>query len=508
MTNMEQESLARSRRRPSKSLHADWARLCRQFLPVRGKGAIWRYSREVLPGDPEQGWKLHIPATVLTAGSVLRRVGPLLRRRGVLFKAPASLGELHHLNTGTHYGYSQVGKFITVYPPTGAEALLLAERLRVLTHGMKAPAVPFDRKYGRDGCVYYRYGAFKALEIEGGDGEAVYAVRDPEGRLVPDVRDSATPPEWAEDPFPREEAAPRRRPTPLQTTFKAFRALTQRGRGGVYQALDLGARPPRLCVLKEGRRHGEVDWNGRDGAWRIRHEGRVLAALGEAGLNVPRLYASFLAEGNRYIAVEFIEGESLNDWLGRRRRRLPVGDALRRGAELARLVAGVHAAGWVWRDCKPGNVIVTKTGELRPLDFEGACRVGSPDPLPWGTPEFMPPEAEAPFRGRSRLPEDLYALGAVVYLLLAGHTPDATPAPPLARLRRGVPAAVREVLAELLDPDPSRRPCASEAASRLEEGRARLKEGRGRQGLRLRRRASSENRGSGRSPSYMGSVSR
>ncbi|HWW75803.1 MAG TPA: phosphotransferase [Pyrinomonadaceae bacterium] len=507
---MEQESLARRRRLSSKLLHADWAQLCRRFLPVRGE-AIWRYSRQVLPADPEQGWKLHVPATVLTAGRVLRRVGPLLRGRGVLFKAPATLEELHNLNSGVDYGYSQVGKFLTVYPPTDAEALLLAERLRLLTRGMRAPSVPFDRKYGRDGCVYYRYGAFKVLEAEGGGGESVYAVRDPEGRLVPDVRDSAVPPEWAEDPFPREEApppSPPRGPTPLQTTFKAFRALTQRGRGGVYQALDLGGAPPRLCILKEGRRDGEVDWNGRDGAWRIRHEGRVLRALGEAGLNVPRLYASFGVEGNRYIAVEFIEGESLNDWLGRRRRRLPVADALRYGAELARLVAGVHAAGWVWRDCKPGNVMVTKAGGLRPLDFEGACPVPRPDPLPWGTPEFMSPEARAPFSGRSRLPEDLYALGAVVYLLLAGRTPDATPAPPLAGLRRGVPLAARDVVMELLGPDPSLRPSASEAASRLEEARARLDEGRAGQGLRLRRRERAANLGSARRPSYMGSVSR
>lgn len=475
MTNMEQEILPRNRRPPSKSLHAGWAELCRRFLPLGAVGSIWRYSREVSPDDPEQGWKLHVPATVLTAGRVLQRVGPLLRGRGVLFKAPASLGELDRLNRGIHYGYSQVGKFITVYPRTDEEAVQLAELLNGLTQGVRAPAVPFDRRYKSGGCVYYRYGAFKVLEVEVLDGEASYAIRDPEGRLVPDVRDSAASPEWVTDPF-RDVSAPspsaHTTPTPLQTTFKAFRALMQRGRGGVYQALDLGPTPPRLCILKEGRRDGEVSWDGRDGAWRVRHEGRVLTALREAGLDVPRLYASFKAEGNQYIAVELIEGESLNDWLGRRQRRLSVAAALSRGAELARLVANVHAAGWVWRDCKPGNIIITKSGGLRPLDFEGACRIDRPDPMPWGTPSFTPPEGDEPFRGQSRLPEDLYALGAVVYLLLAGRTPDASPAPPPGKLRRNVPAEAHGVLAELLDPDPSLRPCAAEAALRLEAARA------------------------------------
>jgi hypothetical protein len=453
------------------SPHESWAGLCRRFLPVTAPGSIWRYSREASPSDPEQGWKLHVAATVLTAARVLRRVAPLLGERGVLYKAPASLGELQRLNSGLQYGYSQVGKFITVYPQTSGEAMLLAEQLHRLTRGMRAPGVPFDRRYRRDGCVYYRYGAFKPLGAGEGVGETAYAIRDPEGNLVPDVRDAAFKPEWAADPFLEETARPAppsAKPTPLRTTFKAFRALTQRGRGGVYQALDLSGATPRLCVLKEGRRDGETGWDGRDGAWRVRHEGRVLEALRGAGVGVPRLYASFRAEGNHYIAVEFIEGESLHARLSRRQRRLPVSDALRLGAGLARLVASIHAAGWVWRDCKPANVVVTKTGELRPLDFEGACPVGRPDPQPWGTRAFMAPEGDDDFRGQSRVPEDLYALGAVVHFLLAGFAPEAS-SPPLSKVRRSVPAAALRVVAELLDRDPVLRPRASDVARRLED---------------------------------------
>ena len=142
--------------------------------------------------------------------------------------------------------------------------------------------------------------------------------------------------------------------------------------------------------------------------------------------------------------------------------------ALARGAELARLVARIHAAGWVWRDCKPGNVVVTAGGRLRPLDFEGACRVERPDPLPWGTPAFAPPEGGEEPGGRSRLPEDLYALGAVVYFLLAGRTPEPSGPVPLGKMRRGVPESALKLVAELLDPDPNRRPSAAEAARRLE----------------------------------------
>ncbi|HEX8355641.1 MAG TPA: hypothetical protein VF611_22230, partial [Pyrinomonadaceae bacterium] len=293
------------------SLPERWAELCRSHLPLRPENSVWRYSRGLLPGDPEQGWKLHVSATVLTAVDVLRAVAPLLRRGGVLYKTPASLAELGKLNSGIHHGYSQVGKFLTVYPRTDAEAVLLAKGLHRLTRGMEAPAVPFDLRYREGGCVYYRYGAFRALEVEVREGVRAHAIRDPEGRLIPDRRDCATQPGWAANPFVGGRARPKPAPvaSPLKTTYRAFRALAQRGRGGVYQALDLGASPPRLCVLKEGRRAGETSLDGRDGFWRVRHEGRVLAALRAAGVDVPRLYGSFEAEGNYYVASEFISGQ-------------------------------------------------------------------------------------------------------------------------------------------------------------------------------------------------------
>jgi serine/threonine protein kinase len=253
----------------------------------------------------------------------------------------------------------------------------------------------------------------------------------------------------------------------LKTTYRAFRALSQRGKGGVYQALDLSGGEPRLCVLKEGRKEGEVGWDGRDGLWRVRHEARVLAALAGAGAGVPRVYSTFEADGNFYLAAEHVEGVNLENWLGRKRRRLTPARALRYSIELAEVLARIHAAGWVWRDCKPRNIILTRRGSLRPLDFEGACPVSRPDPVPWGTPSYIPPEWGADFSGQSRLPEDLYALGSIIYLLLTGCPPDAAPSLPLERLRRNAPPAARRVVAELLCQDPARRPPAHAVARRL-----------------------------------------
>ncbi len=498
----EQHSLRNLRTR-HRVLNSKWADLCDSYLPISPPGSIWRYSRAELPADPAQGWKLHIAATVLSAVQVMEAVAPLLTERRVLFKGPRSLGELDELNRGVIYGYSQVGKFLTVYPQTTEEAVSLARELNRLTREISCPDVPFDLKYGNRGCVYYRYGAFKTMEVEVANGERVKALRDPQGKLVPDVRDADAKPDWCIDPFVVQTKRRQARATPLHHIFKAFKALAQRGKGGVYQAVDLSATPPRFCVIKQGQRHGEVSWDGRDGRWRVKQEKRVLTSLQRRGISVPHVYSAFGSGKNYYLVVEFIEGETLDHWLRRRRRRLSIPAALQRSLEVAQLLARVHAAGWVWRDCKPANIIVAKGGELRPLDFEGACPINRPDPLPWSTPGFMAPEIKNSVGPRQWRPQDLYALGVIIYFLLAGRLPEERS---LESMRKNVPEAVSELVAELLNSDPRRRPRAGVVVRRLKAALTALNhEGHSESFIRL---ASSAKRASCLSPSKIGSVVR
>ena len=460
-STMNAARFSRTRSLPAK-LERQWSNLCERYLPVPSQ-SIWRYSRNWLPNDADQGWKLHISATILNAGRVLARVAPVLRDQDLLYKAPASLIELAELNRGLRYGYSQIGKFITVYPGTPEEALALADRLYALTRGTAAPTIPFDGRYRADGCVFYRYGAFRNI----GDGNDKMIV-DPHGRACVDTREGPPQPAWMPDLFVgntdgnKADAA-----TLLKTRFRVFRAMAQRGRGGVYQAMDVGSSPPGFCVLKEGRRYGEVDWRARDGCWRIKHEAKVLRSLRVSGINVPEVYALFSDGRNEFLALELIEGRDLAGLLKRRRRRLPIESALELSVKLARIMSAIHAAGWVWRDCKPGNLMLTRNGELRPLDFEGACPVQRPDPLPWGTEHFVAPEATGFSKMASRLPEDLYALGAVIYFLFSGRTPDPSDPTPVWKLRRNIPSEICPLVMDLIDGNPKRRPSARTAARRL-----------------------------------------
>src|SRR5207237_1404809 len=85
-----------------------WRELCSRYLPLAADNSIWRFSRAASPAAPEQGWKLHISATVLTACTVLEKIAPVLHCHDIHFKAPASLQEIHKINSGLYYGYSQV----------------------------------------------------------------------------------------------------------------------------------------------------------------------------------------------------------------------------------------------------------------------------------------------------------------------------------------------------------------------------------------------------------------
>jgi serine/threonine protein kinase len=467
-SHMTNERLPAKRERAAVRLERQWQELCSQYLPVTPAGSLWRYHLVHSRDQPSNGWKLHVSATVLNAGRALRKVAPLLASRGVQFKAPASLGGVIRLNSGLSHGYTQVGKVITVYPHTADDMVRLAGSLHKLTVRMAAPRVPFDRRYSRNSNVYYRFGAFQHLEIEQPDGSRTLAVQGPNGKLVPDNREQATP-DWVTDPF----AGHRQRfyhqsERQLLSTYRIFRALAQRGKGGVYQALDLNVNPPRLCLIKEGRKYGELTWDGRDGRWRIRNEARVLGDLLARGVNVPRVYSSFDFDGNSYLVTEFVDGESLENLLRRLRIRMPVSRVLKYGIQLASFFSQMHAAGWVWRDCKPMNIIVTPNDDLKPLDFEGASRVGRPDTMLWGTPGFIPPEWREIER-QTGLPDDLFALGSILYLLVTGRVPEMLNAVSPKAFRRNIPDRLSALIMSLLSADPKCRPQAMEALDRLNE---------------------------------------
>ena len=433
-----------------------WQTLVEKFLPVAATDSIWRYSRLKTKTDVEQGWKLHISANILTAADTLSVVGPYLTRKRVLFKAPGTLQELQKLNAGLFYGYSQVGKFITVYPQSSAQARGLASHLHRLTKGKAGPAVPFDERLKSGSNVYYRYGSFTVLNIEQNDGKVQPAIRDQAGNLIVDDRYSFEAPKWATNPFKSSKPKVVKKQERFDSTpYRILSAITQRGKGGVYKAIDFSVAPPRMCVIKQARHGGEVQWNGWDAIWLLKKEGEVLQKLAAAGVEVPRIYSRFLLNGDHYLVLEHIDGENLEKFLAKRHRRLSIEQVVDLCLKVGMLLGKIHNAGFTWRDCKPSNLILTNKGDIRPLDFEGAVPIDRPSWLVWQTEAFLPPRNKFDPTARAGS-DDVYSLGVICYFLLTGRLPDGVT--PIRAVRKAVPERIEQLVSDLMSPEPNDRP--------------------------------------------------
>jgi hypothetical protein len=380
---------------------------------------IWRYSRRGQAGDPPQGWKIHLSATPLSAREVFSRAFPILRANDVLFKVPVRLEILTEMNSGLPQ-FSQVGKFLTLYPCSTAEAIALASALHAATRGLPGPEIPFDKRYRKNSLVHYRYGAFGGTRNGAMD---TGVIRDPAGKAHKDKRAAGCAiPSWLSDPFQHGRAKARRPRGPIGEDYLAFKAIAQRGKGGVYEAVDLSVSPARLVILKEGRRQGEVDLLGRDGYARVKHEAHLLRLLHRAEIPVPELFAEFTQNGNRYIVIEKIPGRPLLS----RRRPQPGKSSWQRAQKILDqalpLMSQIHASGWVWRDCKPSHLFMHR-GKMRLIDFEGACRLDDTQAMPWSSPHYVPPIHEHSLSRQAGTREDDYALGVIAFQFATGEFP-------------------------------------------------------------------------------------
>jgi serine/threonine protein kinase len=184
---------------------------------------------------------------------------------------------------------------------------------------------------------------------------------------------------------------------------------------------------------------------------RFAREGKAAARLRHR--NIPAVYEVGEFEGQPYLAMEYIEGETL--WtIIRNRTALPLGERLRIVEELCEGLAVAHRAGIIHRDIKPANVMLDAEGVVKILDFGIARSLQHGDATVSsltrqgdlvGTLNYMAPEqlSGAPADQRS----DIFAVGAVLYELLTFRQAFAaeTPASVLFNILNREPTAVTEL---------------------------------------------------------------
>ncbi len=202
------------------------------------------------------------------------------------------------------------------------------------------------------------------------------------------------------------------------TQIGQYRLLDRIGEGGmgaVFRGEDtMLQRQVAIKVLRPelARQQALVD--------RFRTEAVALARLNHP--NIATVYGLLQQDGQYYMVLEYVDGQTLEAILARRG-RLPWSEAVSLARDTLAALDHAHGMGVVHRDLKPANLMVTRTGQLKVMDFGIARLAGTSRHTEYGrivgTPLYMSPEQlrGEEVDGRS----DVYSLGVVLYELLTGR---------------------------------------------------------------------------------------
>jgi len=270
----------------------------------------------------------------------------------------------------------------------------------------------------------------------------------------------------------------------LEGRYRVVSHLGEGGMGVVYRAmhLELGVEVA-IKVLREEA------LGDHEAVTRFYREARAASAL--KGPHVARvLDVGRLVSGSPYLVLEFLEGNDLDAEL-ERRGSLPVGEAVRFVLEACDAMSEAHALGIVHRDLKPANLFLARSANgrtsVKVLDF-GISKLVDPQDqrvtqtqAVFGTPLYMAPESLRSTK-HADARADVWALGVILYELLAGRPPflgesasavtvaiTVDPPAPLRAVRPEVPAELEAVILRALEKKPQLRfPSVDELARALE----------------------------------------
>lgn len=255
--------------------------------------------------------------------------------------------------------------------------------------------------------------------------------------------------------------------------YELTQPISSGGMGSVWRGYDSVLDRP---VAIKRIRVSQVDTGeeAEEFAERFRREARVTARIRHHG--VPQVFDAGLDApyDHVYLVMELIDGVPLLDYI-EPGAGLPLSWVASVAAQIATVLSHAHALPVVHRDLKPGNVLITRDGSVKVIDFGIAAildrnaRKLTKTGAAIGTLRYMAPEAMHGYVVSPRA--DLYALGCLIHEMISGtpvfdddspyrlqqaHMEE--PPPPLGELRSDVPAEFEHLVLDLLEKEPQQRP--------------------------------------------------
>ncbi len=255
--------------------------------------------------------------------------------------------------------------------------------------------------------------------------------------------------------------------------------LGEGGMGVVYRAFDTHLdRPVAIKILRADAT------TSPERRRRFQQEAKAASALNHP--NIVHIYDIGSSGGTDYIAMEFVDGKTLDRLIGKS--GLVLNDALKYAIQVADALARAHAARIVHRDLKPANIIVSEDGRVKLLDFGLAKLTATADidseagtatmtaredvqteeGTILGTVAYMSPEQAEGKKLDAR--SDLFSFGSVLYEMVTGRLPFEgvnkistlsailhEEPPPLAEVAPDLPAELHKIISRCLRKDPARR---------------------------------------------------
>jgi len=198
--------------------------------------------------------------------------------------------------------------------------------------------------------------------------------------------------------------------------YKIVREIGKGGMGVVYKGLDPATQQSVAIKILPA---ANVD---RTTVERFNREAQAMAKVKHP--NLIEIFDHGMAQGEHYLVMEFVDGDSLKNYL-KHRGKLSVTECLEITLQLIDALSCIHGEGMIHRDIKPGNIMITSGARVKLMDLglvhiPGVTRVTVAGAAV-GTAEYMSPEQIADQGIDTR--SDIYSLGITIYEMLAGQPP-------------------------------------------------------------------------------------